>query len=93
LKGIILQINIKIIRCFEENDKEKTGEYMTSVFINDKKVIVGDEYHDKINYKIEGMRILIENLGLNMDTSIVKKDIFLPEEEMWEWQGEERLKD
>jgi hypothetical protein len=66
LKGIILQINIKIIRCFEENDKEKTGEYMTSVFINDKKIIVGDEYHDKINYKIEGMRILIENLGYNM---------------------------
>ncbi len=86
-----MQINIKIIRCFEEKDKNKTGEHMTSVFVNGRKAIVGDEYHDKINNKIEGMRILINCLALDMDADFTEKDMFLPEEEMWNWDGEDTV--
>ena len=55
------------------------------------KIINGDEYHNKINNKLEGMEILLKHLNIGYE--IKHENIFLPEEEMWEWQGEEKLKD
>lgn len=84
-------IKITVIRCFDEKDKKCIGDYTSAVYINGTKIINGDEYHNKINNKIEGMEILLTHL--NIEYKIKYENIFLPEEEMWEWQGEEKLED
>jgi len=84
-------IKITVIRCFEEKDKKCIGDYVSAIYINGTKIINGDEYHNKINNKLEGMEILLKHLNIGYE--IKHENIFLPEEEMWEWQGEEKLKD
>lgn len=82
-------VKITVIYCYQDDDKNRTGEYVSALYVNNEKVISGDEYHHKIGYKLEGMEMLLKHLNIRYE--IENKYIFLPEEEMWNWKGEDRI--
>ena len=74
------KLSIEIIEHYGTEDKKFTGECNTELKINDKTILSGDEYHNKITFQIKGFLECLKYLDIKYSLEQFRK----ADEPLWD---------